>query len=519
MPPENLLAIDNGTQSIRALLFDPRGNLIAKSRVELEPYYSTAPGLAEQDPELFWFSLCQACQELWKQPNVDRSSVAAVAVTTQRSTVINLDKNGKPLRPAIIWLDQRRTEHLPPLTGFWGVAFALAGASETVAYLQAEAEVNWIRTHEPDIWSSTYKYMFLSGYLNYRLTNRFADSVGCQVGYIPFDYKAQNWAKKSDWKWLAVPMDPSVLPDLVPISGVVGEITPEASASTGIPYGIPVVAAAADKACEVLGSGGLYPHTGCVGYGTTATINTTHQKYIEVIPLIPPYPSAVPGTYNLEIQVYRGYWMVSWFKQEFGQHEQQLAEQQGIPTEDLLEELVKAVPPGAQGLMLQPYWTPGLRDPGPEARGAIIGFGDVHTRAHVYRGIIEGVAYALRQGAERTVKRSGKQITELRVAGGGSKSDASMQITANIFGLPASRPHVYEASGLGAAIDAAVGIKLHPSFDAAIKDMTRIRQTFEPDMKTHRIYDELYHNVYLKMYDRLKPLYESIRDIEKKDNP
>jgi len=149
--------------------------------------------------------------------------------------------------------------------------------------------------------------------------------------------------------------------------------------------------------------------------------------------------------------------------------------------------------------------------PGPEARGAIIGFSDVTTRAHVYRAILEGLAYALREGAERTEKRSGVKITELRVAGGGSQSLAAMQLTADVFGLPASRPHVYEASGLGAAIDAAVGSGVHPDFPTAIREMTRVRDTFEPDPKVHERYDELYHGVYKQMYRRLQPLYQVMK--------
>jgi sugar (pentulose or hexulose) kinase len=164
-------------------------------------------------------------------------------------------------------------------------------------------------------------------------------------------------------------------------------------------------------------------------------------------------------------------------------------------------------------LVLQPYWTPSLRHPGPEARGSIIGFADVHTRAHLYRAILEGVAYALREGAERTMKRSGVKITELRVAGGGSQSDASMQLTADIFGLPASRPHVYEASGLGAAIDASIGVGIHSDFKTAVNAMTRTSDTFQPDAKTHKHYNELYSEIYLKMYDRLMPLYKSLRNI------
>jgi len=128
--------------------------------------------------------------------------------------------------------------------------------------------------------------------------------------------------------------------------------------------------------------------------------------------------------------------------------------------------------------------------------------------------ILEGLAYALREGAERTTKRSGVRPTELRVAGGGSQSKAAMQITADIFGLPAARPHVYEASGLGAAIDAAVGVGLHPNFETAVAEMTRIGDVFEPNAKAQAVYDELYKEVYLKMYSKLRPLYQAMQEIK-----
>jgi sugar (pentulose or hexulose) kinase len=510
MSPENLLAIDNGTQSVRALLFDPRGNLLARSQVIFEPYYSSAPGLAEQDPLVFWDSLCRACQGLWQQPDVDKRSITAVALTTQRSTIIPVDANGSAMRPAISWLDQRRTRGLQPIGGLWGILFKLAGAADTAAYLQAEAEASWLRTHQPEIWEKQHKYLLLSGYLTYRLVGQFVDSVACQVGYLPFDYKAQSWSKKWDWKWQVVPLPMEKLPELVKPASKLGEITSSAAAATGIPAGLPLIAAAADKACEVIGAGCLEPHIASLSYGTTATINTTHKRYMEVIPLIPPYPAAVPDQYTMEIQIFRGFWMVSWFKQEFGLQERQIADRTGEVPEALFEHLMASVPPGSHGLVLQPYWSPGLRFPGPEARGAIIGFSDVHTRAHLYRAILEGLAYGLREGAERTVRRSRVPIRELRVSGGGSQSDAAMQLTANIFGLPANRPHTYEASGLGAAIDAAVGVGIHPDFETAVREMTRVGQSFEPDPAAHETYNRLYRHVYLKMYNRLRPLYDEL---------
>jgi sugar (pentulose or hexulose) kinase len=252
---------------------------------------------------------------------------------------------------------------------------------------------------------------------------------------------------------------------------------------------------------------------GCLGYGTTATINVMSRKYVEAVPLLPPYPAALPGAFNTEIEIYRGYWMVSWFKREFGHYERHVASERGVKPEELFDELVRAVPPGAEGLMLQPYWSPGLKIPGPEARGAIIGFSAGHTRAHVYRAILEGLAYALREGKERIERRSGIPLTELRVCGGGSQSDGAMQLTADIFGLPASRPHLYEASGLGAAIDGAVGLHLHLDFETAVRAMAHPGRAFQPNADTREIYDGLYHRVYKKMYRQLKPLYESIREI------
>lgn len=511
--PDHILAIDNGTQSVRALIFDRQGNLAAKAQVAIEPYFSRHPGWAEQDPEYYWRALCQACRQVWEKSPVPKSALAGVTLTTQRATMIAVDRDGTPLRPAIVWLDQRRTEGLPPIGGLWGLAFRLARQTETVAYLQAEAEANWLLTHEPEVWQATHKFLFLSGYLTHRLTGRYVDSVGCQVGYVPFDYKRQRWAGKWDWKWRVVPVASGQLPELVPPGGVLGEIAPAAAEATGIPAGLPLVAAGADKACEVLGAGALDPTVACISYGTTATITTTQTRYIEPIPLIPPYPSAVPGAYNLEVQIYRGFWMVSWFKTEFGLREQQLAEEQGVAPEKLLDELVATVPPGADGLILQPYWSPGIKVPGPEARGAVIGFGDVHTRAHLYRAILEGLAYGMREGQERLARRAGTPITELCVAGGGSQSDQAMQITADVFGMAATRPHVYETSGLGAAIDAAVGLGFHPDFPSAVRAMTRPGRAFEPRLDAHRQYEELYRKVYLRLYDRLRPLYKEIRQI------
>jgi len=510
-----ILTIDNGTQSIRALLFDLKGNLVAKSKIELEAYFSEKPGWAEQHACYFWQKLGEACQNLCLQPDVlennYREQVVAVSLTTQRSSVINLDSSGVPLRPAMLWLDQRLAKDSKPMPWYWNLIFKIIRQKDAIQYFRRKAQANWIAENQPDIWKKTEKFLLLSGYLSYQLTGEFRESVGCNVGYLPFDYKKQQWAGSTDWKWNALPLSRDMLPELVKPGELLGNITEKAAVNTGLKVGLPLIAAASDKACEVLGSGCFEPSTGSLSYGTTATINTNNSAYVEPQPFIPPYPSAVPDHFNSEVMIYRGFWMVSWFKQQFAQKETVKAQELGVSVESLFDDLVNQVPPGSMGLMLQPYWSPGIKNL--EAKGAIIGFGDVHTRAHVYRSILEGLAYALREGKDTLEKRQGKKIKKLIVSGGGSQSNAAMQLTADIFNLPTHRPHTFETSGLGAAMNAAVGLGYFKSYADAANDMTRIKESFQPDEKNVELYDELFHKVYLKMYKQLKPIYQQIKKI------
>ncbi len=507
-----ILVFDAGTQSVRAALIDHEGRIEQIVKTPITPYFSHHPGWAEQDPGYFWDSLAAASRKLLGGEGVDRGRIAGVTLTTQRDTIINLDKNGMPLRPAIIWLDQRRADRTGNLSPI--LCWALKAINQYTLLERAEraCKANWIRQNQPEIWAQTRKLLLLSGYLTYRLTGDFRDSAGNMVSYLPFDFKRQTWARPGDIKWKIFPMDPAVLPSLVKPSTVLGHVTGPASAETLIPQGLPVIAAATDKACEVLGAGCRSPEIACLSYGTTATVNTANAKYVEIQAFMPPYPSALPGYYNTELMVYRGFWMVSWFKREFGLRERQIARTRNIAPEALFDELIAEIPPGSMGLTLQPYWSPGIKT-GPAAKGAIIGFGDVHTRAHIYRAILEGLGYALKDGTLTLEKRNKVKIEGLRVSGGGSQSDAAMQITADIFDRPAERPHTYETSALGAAIDAAVGLGFYAGFADAVTAMTRITEVFEPIPDNRDLYRALFEKVYRRMYRRLKPIYEDIRAI------
>lgn len=509
----HLLAIDVGTQSARAIVFDARGTLLARAQKVFEPtYHSPQPGWAEQHADVYWEAVVACVRELWSS-GIRPDEIAGLALTTQRATTVCLDGGGHLLRPAILWLDQRRCDQPPAVGPLWSAAFALAGAGGLIRHFQREAEANWLAEHQPALWRETKKYLLLSGYLSHRLTGQYVDSVGSQVGYVPFEYKRLDWAKHGDWKWRAVAIRRDQLPALVAPGRPLGALTRIAAEELGLPPQLPIIAAAADKACEVLGSGALAPDVAALSFGTTATINTTQPRYVEVQRLLPAYPAALPDAWNTEVQIYRGFWMVSWFKREFAHREQALALERGVPVESLFDELVRGVPPGSMGLTLQPYWSPGVREPGPEAKGAIIGFGEAHTRAHFYRAIIEGLVYGLRAGREQIERKTGRPIRRVVVAGGGSQSDVAMQITADVFGITAERPAVYETSALGAAINLAVGLGVHPDYATAVRAMTRTGNRFEPDAGSQRLYDRLYREVYQPLYPRLRPLYRRIREI------
>jgi sugar (pentulose or hexulose) kinase len=510
---ETILSIDAGTQSIRAALVDTQGNILQIDKRQIEPYFSDHPGWAEQYPDYYWKMLCAACRGVLQKAGRLKGSIVGVTLTTQRATVINLDKNGKPLRPAIVWLDQRMADPTRVIAPAVRTLLKAVGQLEQVDAVAGMCEANWIRQNQPDIWEKTHKYLLLSGFFTYKLTGEYTDSVGSNVGYLPVDGKTYQWAGKYDIKNLLFPIEREKLPDLVKPAQVMGRITKRAAKDTGIPEGLPVFAAGTDKGCEILGAGCLTPETGCLSFGTTATFNTATNRYFELFKMRPPYPASVPDAYYTEYMIFRGFWMVSWFKEEFGLVEKELAKKKkDLVPEKLFDALIKNTPAGSMGLMLQPYWSPGFNTE-QYAKGSIIGFGDVHNRAYLYRAILEGLVYALREGAEYTEKKSGTKITKIRVSGGGSQSDMAMQITADIFGLPAERPHTYEACALGAAIDAAVGLGLYPDFGSAVKAMTRLKQVFEPIPENRKLYDRLYREVYLKMYGKLDPLFKKIKEI------
>lgn len=508
-----VLTFDMGTQSARALLVDRTGTIVHKAQKRYDPaYYSLQPGWAEQKPSFYWGAICETSLELKERSGGKWDDIIAVSCTTIRDTCLCLGKDNEPLRDVILWLDGRETEGLK-IPGNAKFLFRLAKKLDTVQLQQKVSACNWIAKHEPELWAKTQKFVFLSAWLTWRFCGVLADSSANMIGHIPFDSKLRDWMKPGDLRRNIFNIKEEMQPILVEPGDIVGKITHETARQTGIAEGIPFIATGSDKGCETLGLSCLTSDKAALSFGTTATVQVTTEKYVESLPFIPPYPAVIRGHYNPEIEIYRGYWLISWFKREFCAKEVEEAKRLDLSAEQLLNKRLCEIPPGCDGLMLQPYFTPGIMMP--HARGAVIGFSDIHTRIHIYRAIVEGINFGLIDGL-RTIEKRGKlKVENLFVAGGGSQSDAICQITASMFGRPVYRTQTYEVSGLGSALIAFVSQGVFPSYGSAISSMVHIRDEFLPDNDEHRVYDQLFERVYAKVYERLEPLYREIPAITK----
>lgn len=512
-PKSLILSLDIGTQNIKAAVFDSHGYLHGLATAAMSQAVSNQPGWVEQPVEEVWNTLTHAVQRLWGSHPKLNLSVKALTLTAQRGSLVLSNNKGEPLQNCILWLDQRRSKPQQNLPFLRALALKFMRISPALRQYEVSIFANWLHQEESALWSEVSHYELLSGYLTRKLTGLKIDSVGHQVGYLPFNFKRQSWAKTHNWRWLVSPITRSMLSELVPPGTIIGTLTENSTRVLGLSKDTLFITAAADKACETLGCGGTHLSTGCLSLGTTATLNLATDRYHEIHPLMPALPSAIPHHYTLEWMLYRGFWLVSWFINHFCEEEQRLAKIASIRPESLLDKKAKEIPPGSLGLTLLPYWSPGRPEPGPEAKGAIIGFGGIHQKAHLYRALLEGMMYGLKFGLEYLQKSAQVKVRELTASGGGSNSDLVLQIAADVMGLPVHRPSVTEASALGAAINAAVGLGYHKHYPQALAKMTRTSVTFYPNPQRQELYQRLFQEVFKPLYPNLKPLYRSIQNI------
>lgn len=510
-----VLTFDIGTQSTRAILAKKDGSFLDTCQYSYEePYFSEHPYWAEQKPNFYYDAICKVSKEILKKNPKAADDIICVTVTTIRDTVLCLDKDNKPLGNIIVWLDGREAKYEPEkVPKAYRYLFKVVGMLDTIEYQYRSSTVNWIMQNDPERWNKTASYVYLSGYLNYLMTGRVVDSTGSMIGHMPFDTKKRCWMDKKGLTYSVYAIPEEKLYDFIEPGEIVGKITAKCSEESGIPEGLPLIATGSDKGCETIGLSVTKLGSAAVSFGTSATMQISSEKYIEPQPFMPAYPAAVPGLNNAEIQIYRGYWMLTWFINNFCKEEIKIAEKEGICVEEYLDRFLKTVPAGSDGLLIQPYWSPGVATP--NARGSMVGFIDRHDKYHIYRAIIEGINFELMCAQKMLEKQSKHKITELYVGGGGAKSTEILQMTANMFGLPVKRTQTHEASGLGSSIVGFAAMGEFKSYEEAYKAMIHTGDIYYPDPEEHKLYEELF-AVYEKLYGSLKKTYKNEKLIYRK---
>lgn len=509
------LTIDFGTQSLRAALINKKGEIVSIFKKPYNPcYVSPKKGYAEQDADFYWNNLKETLKELCAANQDKLNSIVGATITSFRDTAVLLDSQNRPVRKCILWLDQRTAKAKERIPFLHRIAFRIVGMTPTVIFNRQRTVAHWIKENEPENWSKTKKYVNISTYITYKLSGELIDSVSNFTGHYPIHYKKKKWYKEGTMKGLIFGIPSRMLCEIKGAGEVLTTISDELADEIGLPRGIKIYASGSDKACETVGLGAISDEIAAISYGTACSVEVSNKKYHEPEPFLPAYAAAVPGWYNMDVQIYRGYWMLTWFMKEFAHQEVQEAELVSMMPLEILNSHLTDIPPGSDGLVLQPYWGPGLRRP--LARGAIIGFSDLHTREHMYRAIIEGIAYALREGLESIEKSQRKKVKEIRISGGGSQSSTICQITSDIFGLPVSKVQTYETTSLGAALCVFLAAGEFQSLEEATESMVHITDTFNPNDVANQQYEYLYNKVYLKMFPQLKDVYKDIKKYAKK---
>lgn len=516
MQEQFILTVDFGTQSVRVAIVNTKGEIVAIERSKYEqPYFSNKPGWAEQDPNLYYENMSECSRRLFTAHPEYKEEIVGVALTTFRDTAVMCDDDMNPVRPAFLWLDQRQAEGKEPLPFIHKFLFKLIGMWNTIKLNRFRTPAHWAKENEPEIWAKATRYMNISTYIVHQMTGEYKDSVAAYAGHFPTDFKNRRFYKSYKHlkaRFFGIPLEK--LCELVPIGEVVGVINEKTAKDTLIPEGTKLFAIGGDKSAETLGLGCITPDVAAVSLGTSSSIGVSNKKYYEPITYLPAFPGVIPGYYYIEVSIYRGYWMLGWFATQFAEREKRVGERINRSPESILNERLEQVPPGSNGLILQPYWGPGLSRP--LSRGAVIGFSDVHTKTHLYKAIIEGIDYDLRQSLEGIEKKQHRKVKSIMISGGGSQSDTICQIAADIFKRPTSRIQTSEATTIGAAVAGFLATKVFADVTSAIKSMVHLSKTFYPIKENAEHYEYLYQNGYKKMYPALKNIYRDIKYFSEK---
>lgn len=491
-----LLGLDISTTGAKALLIDETGRVIATHSTP-QPISQPRPLWSEQNPADWWKGMAASIRALLQETNLTGDAIAAIGLSGQMHGLVLQDANGEVLRPAILWNDGRTQAQCDEITQKIGFdrLIQLTGNRALTGF--TAPKILWVRDHEPDVYAKAAHILLPKDYIRYKLTGDYVMDVSDAAGTSLLNVAERRW---SDEVVNALKIPTSWLPRLAEGSEITGQVSEAAAQETGLKSGTPVVGGGGDQAAGAVGVGAVEPHIISLAVGTSGVVFAPLDHYAyEPEGRLHAFCHTVPGQWHFMGVMLSAAGSLQWYRDSI---------QPSLSFDELIEEAA-SVAPGCEGLFFLPYLT-GERTPhpDPQARGAFIGLTTRHTRSHMTRAVLEGVAYGLKDSFSLIAQAGLPEKYEVRISGGGAKSPIWQQIIADILGAPLVSINTTEGAAYGAALLAAVGAGLYPDVPSACRATIQTTQTVVPSDQ-QGAYEQPY-TIYQGLYGALKGVFATL---------
>jgi xylulokinase len=497
------LGIDVGTGGTRAVVIDERGVVVSSAAKEHKPFASPQIGWAEQDPRDWWQACGGAVTSALKEAGLRGSQVACVGFSGQMHGAVLLDAQGQVVRPALIWCDVRTEKQAQELTSQIGAERLRQLTSNPALPNFTLTKCLWVRENEPENWERVRSLMLPKDYVRFRLTGERATDLADASGTLLLDVAHRRWSEEMlDY----AQMDRSLLPSLYESPEICGKVSAEGASATGLARGTPVVAGAGDQAAGAIGIGVVSPGAVSATIGTSGVVlAATNLPALDPQGRVHTFCHGLPNCWLVMGVTQAAGLSLRWFRDQFATSNGQVESY-----EDLTAQAAK-IPAGSDGLLWAPYLM-GERTPylDAAARGMLVGLTASHTRAHVVRAIMEGVAFSLRD-TFTIFEQIGVPVRNVRLGGGGARSPLWRQIQADVYGHAVETLAAEEGAAYGAAILAGVGAKSWATVGDACAAVVQVAQTTAPDVQNSLLMN--------RAYSSYRRLYPSMKAILKEGNP
>lgn len=494
-----LLGIDVGTTAAKACLFSRDGRVISTGSCEY-PTHHLRPNWVEQDPEDWWNAICIALRAALDQISNGAERVAGVSISAQAPTLLPVDRLGKPLCRALIWMDRRADQQVHWLSETFGADTIFDRTGNRADGFFIAAKLRWMRDHRPDILRGAFRFLQVNGYAVFRMTGQFSlDNAHASLLGMRDPVSGDWWTELCEACGVVVDQFPPVQ------SGetIIGEVTAAAAAECGLRPGTPVMTGTVDGSAAALEAGAVENGIAAEMTGTSTVVLMASDRLITHPSLIS-IPHAAPGKHLLLGAMSTTGAALGWFRDQFGHVEQAAAPLLEADAFELLTRQAAAAPTGSTGVIFLPYLA-GERSPiwHTQARGVFFGISLSTRRSAMIRAILEGAAYMLRHNIE-VAQSAGMTINEIRSLGGGARSALWNQIKADVLGIPVVLPEASIGAPFGDALLVGLGLGWYHDLAAEVQSMVRVRARFEPDPQRY--------DLYTPMYGLFRDVYQHLQD-------